>query len=64
MQNYELELRLLHSDPDYGAARGVLSGVGIGKNRQITIVKKSLTQAKNLKFNLLGFPSTSTKVHD
>ena len=39
VQNYELELRLLHNDPDYGAARGVLSGVGIGKNRQIAIVK-------------------------
>ena len=39
MHNYELELRLLHSDPDYEAARGVLSGVGIGKNRQIATVK-------------------------
>ena len=39
VQNYELELRLLNSDPDYGAARGVLSGVGIGKNRQIATVK-------------------------
>ena len=39
MHNYELELRLLHSDPDYEAARGVLFGVGIGKNRQIATVK-------------------------
>ena len=35
----ELDLRLLHNDADYGSARGVLFGVGIGKNRQITTVK-------------------------
>lgn len=39
MQNYELKLRLLHNDLDYGGARGVLLGVGVGKNRQITTVK-------------------------
>ncbi len=39
VQNYELDLRLLHNDADYGSARGVLFGVGIGKNRQITTVK-------------------------
>ena len=39
VQNYELELRLLHNDADYGGARGVLLSVGIGKNRQITTAK-------------------------
>ena len=41
VRNNELDLRLLHNDADYGSARGVLSGVGIGKtgkSRQLKIL--------------------------